>query len=464
MCPSIIGVIPVLSTAESRRLDREAADPVTGLMERAGWAVAGAAIGLGAVYGSRVSVLAGPGDNGGDGWVAARRLADRGCLVTVHQLGDPKTEASAQAQQRALAAGVLESTLDQRSGADVVIDAVFGSGIRGELPPALRGWHGAEQVVAAHVPSGLDPDTGVAAEGTLRATRTVAFHALSPGHLLGEGPDLCGAVSVADIGLAGGEPTLELVTDSDAALPARQRTAHKWSAGSVLVVGGSSGMLGAAVMAAKSALRFGAGAVGLAVPDDMSQTAALLAPEVLSYDQSDLPTRFDVVVAGPGMGDAPDLLERVLEHDGPLVLDADALSADLPAMLAGRRAPTVLTPHAGELKRLTAGERDWHAAAKLAESSGAVVLLKGSPTFVCRGGPPAVVTANGPELASIGTGDVLAGMIGAALARGMGPAAATAAAAHWHGVAASDLAAERTVTADALVEQVARYSGYGGLP
>jgi hydroxyethylthiazole kinase-like uncharacterized protein yjeF len=457
-------MIPVLSTAESSRLDREAADRIDQLMEHAGWALAGAAIELGAGYGSRVSVLTGPGNNGGDGWVAARRLVGRGCLVTVHPLTEPKTDIAGRASRLALEAGVQVAPLGAAAAPDLVIDALFGSGIRDELPPDVLRWIDVGvPIVAAHVPSGLDPDTGTTTGRTFRADVTVAFHALSPGHLLGSGPDLCGRVTVADIGLEGGKPTLEVVTDADAALPARPRTAHKWSAGSVLVVGGSSGMIGAAVMAAKSALRFGAGAVGLAVEPEMSQAAALLAPEVLSYDQTELPDRFDVIVAGPGMGDATDVLKRVLAHDGPLVLDADALMPELPAMLEQRSAPTVLTPHAGELERLTGGGSDWHAARELATSTGTVVLLKGSPTLVCGRGTPRVVTTNGPELASIGTGDVLAGMIGAAIARGMGPAAATAAAAHWHGVAASDLAAERTVTADVLVEHVAQYSGSRGV-
>jgi hydroxyethylthiazole kinase-like uncharacterized protein yjeF len=221
-------------------------------------------------------------------------------------------------------------------------------------------------------------------------------------------------------------------------------------------------MIGAAVMAAKSALRFGAGAVGLAVPDGLMPTAGLLAPELLSYHQSDLPDRFDVIVAGPGMGAAPEMIERVLAREGPVVLDADALTADVPAMLAGRRAPVVLTPHAGELKRLTGSESDSAAAKLLAESTGAIVLLKGAPTFVCGSGPPRVVISNGPELASIGTGDVLAGMIGAAIARGLDPVDAASTAAHWHGVAAAELAVERTVTADRLVERVARYAALGG--
>ncbi len=452
-------MLPVLTTAESGRLDRDAADRIDQLMEFAGWAVAGAAIGLGARYGSRVSVLAGPGNNGGDGWVAAVRLAGRGCLVTVHPLAEPKTDVATRARRRALDAGVCVAGLSEDTSPDFVIDALFGSGISRELPGEVQPWLDLDvPVIAAHVPSGLDPDTGATTGRAFHADATVAFHALSPGHLLGDGPDLCGRVLVADIGLEGGHPVMEVVTDSDAVLPTRSRTAHKWAAGSVLVVGGSPGMIGAAVMAAKSALRFGAGAVGLAVPDALSDVAAVLAPEVLSYRQDDLPGRFDVVVAGPGMSEYSSALERVLRHEGPVVLDADALGSEVPGLLENRPGPTVLTPHAGELKRLTGREPDWKTASTLAETSGAVVVLKGNPTFVCRSGPPRVVVSNGPELASIGTGDVLAGMIAAAVARGAEPMDAASTAAHWHGVAAADLATERTVTADALVEHVARYA------
>jgi hydroxyethylthiazole kinase-like uncharacterized protein yjeF len=453
-------MLPVLTTAESGRLDREASDRIDQLMERAGWAVAGAAIELGAGYGSRISILAGPGNNGGDGWVAATRLAGRGCLVTVHPLTEPKTDAATRARDRALTAGVEVAALGVDSSPDLVIDALFGSGIRDELPEEVQRWIDLDvPFVAAHVPSGLDPDTGMTTGRAFRADATVAFHALSPGHLLGSGPDLCGRVTVADIGLDGGEPVMEVVTEADARLPPRPRTAHKWSAGSVLVVGGSPGMIGAAVMAAKSALRFGAGAVGLAVPESVADVAAVLAPEVLSYSQDDLPERFDVIVAGPGMGEHADMLERVLRHVGPVVLDADALSTDLPAAIAGRTSPSVLTPHAGELTRLTGGDTGWQSARSLAGSSGAVVLFKGNPTFVCHQGAPRVVVSNGPELASIGTGDVLAGMVGAAIARGMSPLDGATAAAFWHGVAGADLASNRTVTADALVEHIARYAG-----
>ena len=313
-------------------------------------------------------------------------------------------------------------------------------------------------IVAAHVPSGLDPDTGEAPERTFRADVTVAFHALSPGHLLGSGPDLCGRVTVADIGLEGGDPLMEVVTEADALLPARSRTAHKWSAGSVLVVGGSRGMIGAPVMAAKAALRFGASAVGLAVPDDLMETASILAPEILTYSQRDLPSRFDVVVAGPGMGQDETVWRRVVDTAGTLVLDADALTPHTGAAIASRNGPTVLTPHAGELERLTGGPASWESASELAERAAAVVVLKGNPTFVCGRAVPAVVTSNGPELATIGSGDVLVGMIASAIARGSSDFDGAVAGAYWHGVAAADLAGRRTVTADALVDHVARYA------
>ncbi len=455
---------PVLTTAESGRLDREAGDRIDQLMEHAGWALAGAAIEFGAGYGSRISVLTGPGNNGGDGWVAARRLSDRGCLVTVHPLTEPKTHVAARASRLALAAGVRVAPLDDVASPTLVIDALFGSGISRELPDEVQRWIDLDvPVVAAHVPSGLDPDTGTPTGRVFRADATVAFHALSPGHLLGSGPDLCGRVTVADIGLEGGDPVMEVVTDADAVLPARPRTAHKWSAGSVLVVGGSRGMIGAPVMAAKAALRFGASAVGLAVPEDQMGTAALLAPEILSYPQHDLPqldllSRFDVVVAGPGMGDDEAVWRRLAAHSGTLVLDADALTPHTAPVVADRTGTTVLTPHAGELERLVRGPASWESASELADRTDAVVVLKGNPTFICGRGVPAVVTSNGPELATIGSGDVLVGMIASAIARGLPGFDGAVAGAYWHGVAAADLAVRRAVTADALVDEIARFA------
>lgn len=455
-------MLPVLTTAESSRLDAEAAGRIDELMERAGWALARGAINEGAGYGKRVSVLVGPGNNGGDGWVSARRLAQRGCRVTVHQLSEPRTPVARRARDKALPLVGVADIADLRD-ADVVVDALFGSGLRSELPDGVKRWIGLPApLVSAHIPSGLDPDSGDTNGPVFSASRTVAFHALSPGHLIGFGPDLCGAVSVADIGLEGGVAEFNVMEASDAPRPRRVRTGHKWSVGSVLVVGGSDGMLGAAVMAAQSALRFGAGAVGMAVPDRLVGLATQLAPEILAYPQSALPERFDVVVVGPGMGGETGPIAQVLHREGPVVIDADALGASSPPELSSRNGPTLLTPHAGEFRRLVGMEPSYEAATHFASETGLTVLLKGNPTFVCTGDTPICVTSNGPELATIGTGDVLAGMVGALIARGLDVATAAASGAFWHGVAARDLARSGAVTAPTLMAHIPRYAGVTG--
>jgi len=428
-------------------------------MERAGMAVALAAAGLGAGYGTSVTVLAGPGNNGGDGYVAARHLHRRGAAVDVVSLAEPRTPAAAAAARAAREAGVPVRVWSPPSGpVGLVVDALFGGGFRGGLPPGVGEWIGlGRPVVAVDVPSGLDPATGEVAERSFVARTTVTFHALRPGHLLGVGPDVCGEVVVADIGLAGGEATFVVVEDGDALRPRRPRRAHKWSAGSVLVVGGSEGMAGAALLAGRAALAFGAGAVGVASPQPSLVQAA--APELLAHALEPLPTRYGVRVVGPGLGPGHgDLVAAALARPGPLVLDADALTAVPVDAFAAAAADVVLTPHAGELARLLG---DVPAPAELPAAAarlGAVVVAKGNPTIVTDGGSPRVVTSNGPELATIGTGDVLAGMIAALLARGLGPLDAAVSAAHWHGRAGAALAARGTVTADALARAVGAHA------
>jgi ADP-dependent NAD(P)H-hydrate dehydratase / NAD(P)H-hydrate epimerase len=449
-------VRPIITPTEAARLDRNSTEPIDRLMERAGRAVALAAVGLGAGYGTTVTVLAGPGNNGGDGYVAARLLRQRGVGVEVLMLAAPGSDAARTALDRARGAGVPIFPLGSPHPADLVIDALFGGGFRAGLPAVVNHWiESRPRVLAVDVPSGLDPASGEISEGAFEATRTVTFHALKVGHVVGSGPDVCGVVSVADIGLVGGEPELLLAEESDAPRPARSRTAHKWSAGSVLVVGGSMGMTGAAVLAGKAALGFGAGAVGLAVPEDAAQVAAATAPELLHYPIDDLPGRFDVLLVGPGLGvDRADFAAKLLsDWDGPVVVDADALAAvasDRP--LGGRGA--VVTPHGGEFERMT-GRPPTHAAAReLGAGIEATVLLKGNPTFVSDGGVPWVVNTGGPELATIGTGDVLAGMVAALLAAGEDPVVAARSAAYWHGRAAADLARTRSVTALGLCEEI----------
>lgn len=443
----------MLSPAESARLDAESPVPITVLMERAGVAVAQAAVRMGAGYGSRVTVLVGPGNNGGDGYVAADHLRRRGVAVDLLALAPPRTEAAVWAAGRT--GGPVGTLADPDRPVDLLIDAVFGGGFRRGVPPALRPWMTLDvPVLAVDVPSGLDPSTGVVDEMAFTARHTVTFHSMAPGHLVGEGPDRCGEVEIADIGLAGGDPEMWLVEAGDAGRPARARTVHKWAAGSVLVLGGSEGMVGAAVFAARAALRFGAGAVGISSSEAAS--AQLLAPEVLSYRAGEIPDRFGVLVVGPGMGQDTNTFEAALGSGRPLVIDADALGLLPPHVRFDR--PVVLTPHAGEFARMSGGGVGHREARSLAARTGAVVVLKGNPTFVSDGGVPRVVRSGGPSLATIGTGDVLSGMIGALLARGMAPLEAATSAVYWHGVAGTELATTSTLTADRLAAGIGAYA------
>lgn len=450
-------MIPVISTEEAARLDEQS--PVDELMERAGLAVALAAVGMGAGYGKRVEVLAGPGNNGGDGYVAARYLHSRGVGVTVRGLTPPRTEAARRASTRARMAGVAVTEMRLPAPCDLIVDALFGGRPSRGIPDEVSPWFSSDApVIAVDGPTGMDLDTGEAPDGSFKAALTVTFHAPKPGHFLGDGPDLCGAVKVADIGLIGGEPSFRLVEGSDLHLPGRSRQAHKWSAGSVLVVGGSPGMTGAVVLAGRAALRFGAGAVGVAAPASSLGVIASQAPELLSYSIDDLASishKYDVLLIGPGLGNAIPSVRALLEnHTGAVVLDADGINGIGADALSGRQAPSVITPHAGEFKRLTGVEAGYDSAQSLARRTGSIVLLKGNPTFVTDGTAPWLVTANGPELASIGTGDVLAGMVSALVARGVEPVCAAYTAAHIHGEVAASLVRSGTVTADRLVDQV----------
>jgi NAD(P)H-hydrate epimerase len=466
----------VITPEESGRLDAAAPDPVETLMERAGLGVALAATRLGVGYGSRVVVLAGRGNNGGDGYVAARHLAGRGVSVVVHALGEPKDPhgAAGTAAARARAAGVRIVQLGRPEPADLVIDALFGVGFEGSLPDAVVPWTtSAAPVLAVDVPSGLDAATGTTSGPAFTAVATVTFHAMKPGHLLGEGPERCGPVSIVDIGLDGGEPTLLVCEADDAPRPDRPRTAHKWSAGSVAVVGGAPGITGAPMLTAQAALAMGAGSVALVCPAALQPTYAARTIEVMTRGVGkgprfapddaaavlDTASRFDVMVLGPGLGDGtqgfvPALLAG---WDGPMVLDADGLNAlDGVDVLASRAAPTIITPHAGEITRLI-GSAKLATVSRLPDDAGVVVVMKGNPTFVL-GADRWVITSGGPELATIGTGDVLAGAIAALWSRGLAGEVAARSGAYWHGVAGAALAEEGTVTAERLADAIRRYA------
>jgi NAD(P)H-hydrate epimerase len=468
----------VITPAESSRLDMASHVPVDTLMDRAGLAVALAAVRLGAAYGTRVLALAGPGNNGGDAYVAARYLRRRGVAVEIRSLGHPKDGDSPAGRAAATAAeaGVPVKPLGDPEPCDLLVDGLFGAGFRGALEGPATAWVGhPAPVVAVDLPSGLSGADGTVEGAAFTAARTVTFHALKTGHLLGEGPDHCGVVEVADIGLVGGEPALMLCGDEDAPLPERARSAHKWNAGAVLVVGGSPGLLGAAVLAARAALRFGAGYVRLVVPGGLRDVAASIDPSLTTaavggaqgFTARDAETilsggdRFDVLALGPGLGTsrgAPQLVAALLERwDRPVVLDADGISAASVEALRARSHPTIVTPHAGEFARLAGEPAGYEAAARLANRTGTVVVLKGGPTIVA-GRDCWAVTSGGPELATLGTGDVLTGMTAALAARGLDPETAARAAAHWHGRAGASLAARETVTASGLADEIARWA------
>lgn len=463
---------PVITPEESNRLDAASVEPVEVLMERAGLGVALAAVRMGVGYGSRVVILAGAGNNGGDGYVAARYLLRRGAQVKVHAAGYPRKDFSPArlAAISAVSSGVNVVDLGPPEPADLVIDALFGVGFRGSLPEEVRPWldHDAP-VLAVDVPSGLAASSGEVADGAFTADATITFHALKPGHLLGEGPDRCGIIDIVDIGLVGGDPELRLCEVDDAPVPVRSRTAHKWSVGSVAVVGSSRGMVGAGVLAAQAALHAGAGSSAVVCPTAMQSQVAAMSPGLLShgvgdgdrFDPGDVEAvlnytdRFDVVVLGPGLGPDNGFARRlVAERRGKLLIDADGLNnLEGPGVLAERKEPTIITPHVGEYERLTGGPADYRSASDLVDETGVVVLLKGNPTFVL-GAERWVVTSGGPELATIGTGDVLAGMIGALWATGLETEQAARSGAFWHGVAGADLATRRIVTAEQLVMTV----------
>jgi NAD(P)H-hydrate repair Nnr-like enzyme with NAD(P)H-hydrate dehydratase domain/NAD(P)H-hydrate repair Nnr-like enzyme with NAD(P)H-hydrate epimerase domain len=401
--------ISILTPEEVRAVDAAAPEPVEVLIARAGAAVAGEAIDLlGGAYGRRVVVVAGKGNNGNDGRVAADLLRRRGAHVTVV---DPEVRVV--------------------PACDLVVDAAYGTGFRGTWePPDVHG----TPVLAVDIPSGLDACTG---EGrALMAERTVTFQALKPVHLL---TDASGEVVVADIGLDVSAARTRLVEDHDVVLPGRSRESHKWRA-AVWVVAGSDAMPGAGHLAARSAQRAGAGYVRLSPGADGPIEAVAAPVPVDGWDGLD---RFRAAVVGPGLGRAHDALVRelVATCTVPCVVDGDGLTALGADAKSHVRADTVLTPHDGEFERL-AGHRPgpdrFSAARELAATLGCVVLLKGPATIVAAPDGRTLVAAQGDaRLATAGTGDVLSGVIGAFLAQGVAPLDAAAWGAHVHGLAAS---------------------------
>jgi ADP-dependent NAD(P)H-hydrate dehydratase / NAD(P)H-hydrate epimerase len=524
-------MLPVLTAAEMRAADRATIDevglPGALLMENAGAAVAAAAL---ARYpgARRAVVVCGKGNNGGDGFVVARRLRHLGATaILVGRREDVGGDARLHLLAHERSGGVLLEAgaegawpaAEARLGAaDLVIDALLGTGLdqepRALARQAIASMRSAADrgvpVVAVDLPSGVPSDSGQVAWPTVRADLTVTFAAAKLGHVLPPACDLVGDLIVADIGIP--ESCLEatgsrvgLIEASDAAraFAARAPGSHKGTFGHVLVIAGSVGKTGAAVLAATAALRGGAGLVTLATTERARAFLPGLRPELMTEPLAttvagaigsaalaralELAEACDAVVLGPGLGQEAETRDFVREFVGrcprPLVVDADGLNAlgavgdPTPSVTPTRERPMVLTPHPGEMARLmntTSAEvqsRRLEVARALSLRTGAHVVLKGQRTLVAEpSGRVAVNPTGNPGMATGGTGDVLAGLLGALLAR-HDPWLASLAAVFVHG-RAGDLAAARlgqsSLLAGDLIDELAHAIGSlgpkGGAP
>ncbi len=464
----------LLSVAEMYRADAAAAEagvPGLELMETAGAAVAEAVADLSPD--GRVVVLCGPGNNGGDGFVAARLLAAQGREVRLALLGDvAKLRGDAAAEAALWKGGIEAMSPGVLDGAWVVIDAMFGAGLARPLDgialDVVNCLNASDlPCVAVDVPSGVNGDTGQVAGSAPRANVTVTFYRRKPGHLLYPGRGLCGRVRVADIGTP--ERVLESISPAQwenspvlwrAAFPRPDPQGHKYARGHALVSGGRE-LTGAARLAAHAALRAGAGLVSIAAHRDALDVyragrPALMVREVtdaLAFGDALADPRMRACLVGPGNGVTEETASRALAgiaSGGGCVIDADAITVfagdpdRLFAAIAAGKRDVVLTPHDGEFARLfsthTDAERDGklEAARTAALVSGAVVVFKGADTVVAAPDGRAAIGSNAPpELATAGSGDVLAGFITGLLAQGMSCFDAAAAGVWLHGAAAA---------------------------
>jgi NAD(P)H-hydrate epimerase len=483
---------PVYDADQMRSVDAWAIEdqgvPSLDLMEAAGRAVADAAIGISQEGPARV--VCGKGNNGGDGLVAARVLAERGG-GEVHALllwppeelsGDARANLERFPAARQVAPGDLEKEL---AGSGVVVDAIFGTGFKGAprdaAAAAIAAINGCPApVVAADVPSGVDASTGAVEGAAVEADATVTFHRAKVGHYVAPGCSLRGTVTVAPIGIPAGAPVADVAglisPEVLGLLPRREPGSTKFTSGNVVVVGGSRGLTGAVCMAASAAIRTGAGYATVAVPGSLEPIFEVKLTEVMSVALADADGhltgeaveraldacgRAGCVVLGPGLGRASGASEAAVELatriEKPLLIDADGLNAlaSRVEVLKGRASPTILTPHEGELARLLGRESSDVAAQRLrsareaAERSGAVIVLKGNDTLVVGDDALGISTWGSPALATAGTGDVLSGCIGALVARGLDPFAAACAGVLAHGRAGS--IAARRVGADSVI-------------
>ena len=479
----------ILTPEDMGRIDRAAAASGLssyGLMERAGQAVAAAALRRfpGAL---RFAVLCGPGNNGGDGYVAARALCAAGADVAVYALGDPSTLKGDAARAHAAFSGLVGKLGDYHALAgDVIVDALFGAGLARDVPQAVIAVMGDVRrrtlpVLAVDLPSGIDGRTGQVRGGAFEANATVTFMCRKPGHMLLPGREMAGEVEVFDIGipariLAGHAGHMRVNTPAvwEAALPPLTGATHKYVRGHLAVFSGPATGTGAARLSAMAGLRAGAGLVTLLSPTGaLAANAAHLTSVMLKVIDGDddleallRDERLKTFVLGPGFGDAQQArhyVGRIAESGRRLVLDADGISAfrDEPGKLftlfSGGEPRLVLTPHDGEFARLFPDLASDSALSKIeraqkaAARSNAAVILKGADSVIASPDGRVLVNENAPPwLATAGSGDVLSGIAGAHLTLGM-PAFEAAAAAVWrHGeagrLAGKGLTAEDLIT------------------
>ena len=458
----------VYSVAQVRAAESDAMArlPEGELMQRAANAlsVQCAAL-LGGVYGARVALLVGTGNNGGDALFAGARLAARGARVDALLLDPVRAHADGLLAFDRARGRAHEADPELLAGADLVVDGMFGIGGRAGLSgPAAELADAAHDLltVAVDVPSGVDADTGAAGEAAVRADVTVTFGAVKAGTVLGPGAELCGELRLVELALelpATGAHLLE-AADVRAVLPRPGAADDKYTRGVVGLAAGSEQYAGAGVLATGSAVHGGAGMVryvGLA-PDPVRARF----PEVVVHpDSRPHDVRVQAWVVGPGLGTddtAMALLADVLSTDVPVIADADAITliARTPRLIRGRSAPTVITPHDREFERIAGkpGPDRLAAARRAARDLGATVLLKGNATVVAAPDGTAYVNPTGtPWLATAGSGDVLSGLIGALLASGLPAPLAAAAGAYAHGVAGQRAAADGPPSAtDVLAE------------
>jgi len=434
---------PIYLTDDIRRIEREAGEVKPPLMERAGTAAAELAARLASDKQKDVLVLAGPGNNGGDAKVVARLLREQFFRVTL-----------------------LDSAqLPEDKAWGLVVDGLFGIGLARDIEGDYARLveyvnHQSCPVLALDIPSGLHSDTGRVMGRAVRATHTITFIGLKPGLLTLDGPDHCGEVTVADLGLPTQRATAWLASPDlfGNVLKPRPRNFHKGMAGSLGILGGATGMSGAALLAGRAALKLGAGRVYVGLLDSPLAVDSG-APELMLRHANDaLGQDLNALVVGPGLGQserAETLVGAALASELPCVLDADALnliaeSEDLRHACARRRAETIVTPHPAEAARLLAegtaavqADRVKSARA-LRENLHAHVVLKGNGSILAaRDGHWFVNTSGNSGMASAGMGDVLAGMLGALLAQGYSAESALVLGTHLHGAAADALVRQK---------------------